>query len=115
MAADAGAAFTGAEKPLSVKGLLELFSQLEVAEAMQVRQLQSLVIEPLQTVLEDARGLSTVPRLAQNYGSVCHDFYDSLNEFLALEGTSAAAAKAHAKRKRRPRRAPLSCPPSARA
>ena len=46
------------DKPLSAKGLMELFSQLEVAEAMQVRQLQSLVIEPLTALVDDhERGL----------------------------------------------------------
>ena len=86
-------------QPLSSKSLNEVFAQLEVAEAMQGRQIQALVVEPLQAMLEEPRGLGSLPRLGQAYGSLSHDFYESLNEFLALEGdgTSAAAAKAHAK------------------
>ena len=85
--------------PMSTKGLTEIFSQLEVAEAMQVRQVQSLLIEPLQALLEEPRGLGSVSKLAQQYGTHTHELYEALNEFLALEGdgASAAAAKAHAK------------------
>ena len=88
------------QAPVSVSSLMELFSQLEVAEAMHVRQLQSLVIEPLTALVNDSRGLGTVPRLAQVYGSVSHEFYESLNEYMSLDGesgASAGAAKAHAK------------------
>ena len=87
------------DSPLDQNTLTELFSQLEVAESMQGRQLQALVVEPLQAILDEPRGLSSLPRLSQAYGTLTHDFYESLNEFLALDGdgTSAAAAKAHAK------------------
>ena len=66
---------------------------------MHGRQLQSLLIEPLQALIEEPRGLGSIGRLSSQYSSLSHDFYDSLAEFLALEGdsTSAASAKAHAK------------------
>ena len=89
-----------ADEPLpSTKTLAEVFSQLEVAETMQGRQIQALIVEPLQQMMDEPRGLGSLPRLAQAYGSLNSDFYDSLNEYLALEGdgASAAAAKAHAK------------------
>ena len=88
-----------AEGALDQAALAELFSQLEVAESMQGRQIQALIVEPLQTMLDEPRGLGSIPRLSHAYGTLTHDFYESLNEFLALDGdgTSAAAAKAHAK------------------
>jgi hypothetical protein len=97
--AHAQVATDGAAAPIPTKGLAEIFSQLEVAEAMQVRQVQSLLIEPLHELLEEPRGLGSVPKLESAYGSYTNDLYESLNEFLALEGegASAAAAKANAK------------------
>jgi hypothetical protein len=49
-------------------------------------------------MLEDPRGLASLPRLSSTYSSLSHDFYESLNEFLALEDDrSAMAVRAHAK------------------
>ena len=86
-------------KTLTASGLTELFTQIEDYESMHHQQVQTLLIEPLSALLDDPRGLASVPRLSSAYGGLSHDFYESLNEFLALEGdgASASAAKAHAK------------------
>ena len=73
-----------APPPLSKKVLLELFSQMELADTMHGRQLQSLIIEPLQAQLDDTHGLASLPKLSSTYGALSHDFYESLAEFLAL-------------------------------
>ena len=37
-------------------------------------------------MLDEPRGLASLPKLAQAYCSLSHDFYESLNEFFSLEG-----------------------------
>ena len=98
VAAATEASAEGSTPILNSSSLAEIFSQLEVAESMQCRQVTSLLIEPLTAMLEDPRGLASLPRLSSTYSSLSHDFYESLNEFLALEDDrSAMAVRAHAK------------------
>ena len=98
IAAATEASAEGSTPILNASSLAEIFSQMEVAESMQCRQVTSLLIEPLTAMLEDPRGLASLPRLSSTYSSLSHDFYESLNEFLALEDDrSAMAVRAHAK------------------
>ena len=55
----------------------EILSQLGVAEGMQLRQVQSLVLEPLQRLLDDPRGLGCVNRMYSKFGSTSSDFYEA--------------------------------------
>ena len=92
IAAATEASAEGSTPILNASSLAEIFSQMEVAESMQCRQVTSLLIEPLTAMLEDPRGLASLPRLSSTYSSLSHDFYESLNEFLALEDDRSAMA-----------------------
>ena len=100
LAAAGGAAFSHASLagsgappiPMNMQMLLEMFTQLETAESMQARQVESLLIEPLSQMLEEPRGLSSLPRLSAAYAATSHDFYEAINEYLALEGDGANAS-----------------------
>ena len=76
-----------------------LFDQMIVAHDMERQQVQSLLVEPLQAMLDDPKGLASGSRLYAAYNSMSHDFYEALSEFLSLEGegANAMAARAHAK------------------
>ena len=89
----------GSAPPLSAGALLDMFGQLGMTETMQMRQVQSLLIEPLEALLDEPRGLCSIARTSSAYATVSHDFYEALDVFLALDGdgASASAAKAHAK------------------
>ncbi|KAL1522952.1 hypothetical protein AB1Y20_017916 [Prymnesium parvum] len=77
----------------------EMLSQLGLAEKMQSRQVQSLVLEPLQALLDDPRGLSCINKMHSAFGSTSADFYETFQELVTLDsdGHSAASAKAHAR------------------
>ena len=77
----------------------DLFEQMGVAHDMERQQVQSLLIEPLQAMIDDPKGLASGSRLFSTFTSLSHDFYEALSEFLSLEGegANATAARAHAK------------------
>ena len=80
-------------------GALQLIFSDDHAAGLRLQPLERGGLAALRDDEAVPRGLGSLPRLASAYGHVTHDFYESLNEFLALEGegASAAAAKAHAK------------------
>jgi hypothetical protein len=87
---------TGTEQ---LGAMRDLFEQMGVAHDMERQQVQSLLIEPLQAMIDDPKGLASGERLFSTFTSLSHDFYEALSEFLSLEGegANATAARAHAK------------------
>jgi len=89
----------GAASTEQLGAMRDLFEQMGVAHDMERQQVQSLLIEPLQAMVDDPKGLASGSRLFSTFTSLSHDFYEALSEFLSLEGegANATAARAHAK------------------
>ena len=66
----------------------EILSQLSVAEGMQLRQVQSLVLEPLQKLLDDPRGLGCISRLYTKFGGASSEFYESFQARVCAQQTA---------------------------
>ncbi|EOD41443.1 hypothetical protein EMIHUDRAFT_631914 [Emiliania huxleyi CCMP1516] len=86
-------------EPLRLDGLAAAFEQLEQADVLQQQQLAQNVLEPLAGLLDDPVGLAACARLSSAHASSASDFAEALADFLSLEGegSSAVAARAHAK------------------
>ena len=70
----------------------ELFAKLALAQDMEARQVHSLLVEPLQALLDDPRGPASASKIYAAFSNASTDYYDALNEFLALVGVGGAVA-----------------------
>jgi hypothetical protein len=88
-----------AAKATPLAELADALTRLAITDEMGMRQVQTLLVEPLVSLLDETEGLSGAGRLQEAFRSTSAEYYDALNEYLSLEGdgASAIAARAHAK------------------
>ena len=82
----------------------ELFAKLALAQDMEARQVHSLLVEPLQALLDDPRGPASASKIYAAFSNASTDYYDALNEFCRSRARAARWRRARTPSRRRGRR-----------